>query len=229
MNKVSILILLITYVVLYSCTPPVIFDGPFPPDGKDLLSIPSNYQGLYVCDSDSAIVSIKPDLITRRQQLYFQTPLSAIKQRTDCVIFEHEIYLKEENICIPIEYVDEDIVRGQYEEIDTFFMFSSSSNARLYQGHLILSQELKPDQWALNILSLDKETNITYRAITAQSEIDEVKKITPLENLNTVNNGRDRYLIHPTLAEFDQLLNNDEVFIECEYLQRINSIIPLNL
>ena len=94
----------------------------------------------------------------------------------------------------------------------------------MYNGHVVLSQELRDGQWAISLLSLEDNADITYRAITDKTKIRNVGRITAMENITTEGDKNERYKIKPTMKQFDDLLQDKRVFIECEYLTRVIAI-----
>ncbi|MDF1697969.1 MAG: hypothetical protein P1U56_19130, partial [Saprospiraceae bacterium] len=79
--------------LIASCSPPVVFDQPYPLNGADLLSIPSAYQGAFICESDSSLVLIQDKQIVVRQENYFLLPLKDVEEIEDCSIQGDEMYV----------------------------------------------------------------------------------------------------------------------------------------
>ena len=53
-----LLLISIFIAIVFSCTPPVVFDTAYPTETSDLLEIPFEYQGAFICDSDSSLIII---------------------------------------------------------------------------------------------------------------------------------------------------------------------------
>jgi len=191
MTNKYIMLLLGFILVNSACTPPVVFD---------------------VIDRND---------ITLRKENYFLLPLKDVEEKEDCRISGEQMYVTGRSECIPLEYINDSIVKGTVVEHDTLFVMSEGSVARMYNGHVVLSQELKSDQWAVSLLSLEANADIKYRAITDKTKIKNVGRITPMENITIEGDKKDRYKIKPTMKEFDELLSDEKVFIECEYLSRV--------
>lgn len=216
-------LVLFGFALLFSCcTPPVVFDQPYPIDGEDLLEMPYAYQGTFICESDSSLLTIAPRDITVRKENYFLLPLKDIEQREDCNIDGNEMYVSGRAECIPLEFVNDSLVKGFVIEYDTLFVITEGSVARMYNGHVILSQELKDDEWAVSLLSLENNSDVKYRAITDKTKIRTVGRITAMENITLDSDKNERYKIKPTMKQFDELLNHEKIFIECEYLSRVS-------
>jgi len=216
--------LLSSILMVAACTPPVVFDQPYPIGEEDLEVLPPSYTGTFICESDSNLLIIDQHEITLRKENYFLMPLKDVEERPDCNIDGEEMYVEGRAECIPLEFVNDSLVKGFVEEYDTLFAMAPGSVARMYKGHVVLSQELNDGQWAVSLLSLESNSDITYRAITDKTRIKNVGKITSMENITTKEDKNDRYKIKPTMKQFDELLRDEKVFIECEYLTRVIAV-----
>lgn len=220
--RILIIGLIFSFLGMLSCTPPVVFDKAYPLDQDDLVELPATYQGVFVCESDSALLVIEHKDITLRRENYFLLPVSEVETREDCRIDGKQMYVEGRKECIPLEYINDSIVKGMVVEQDTLFIMGEGSVARMYNGHVVLSQEIKDNQWAVSLLSLEENSDITYKAITDKTKIKNIGKITSMENITTESDKKDRYKIKPSMRQFDELINDEKVFVECEYLTRIN-------
>lgn len=217
------LLIIASIFLIWSCSPPVVFDQPYPPDSKNLPVIPLAFQGEYICESDSALVIISDTYITIHRTNYFEVPKRDVEQRKDCNIIDSKMYITGREECIPLDMVNDSTVRGIFEEHDTMFsMQPTGSNARLYKGHLVINQEYKKKQWALSVLSPEPQGDLIFKAITEKSSIKNVKKITHTTEITANGDKKPRYTIRPTMGEFDALFNDKKIFIECEYLTKVD-------
>jgi hypothetical protein len=220
--KVMRIFIMLCIVTVVSCTPPVVFDQAYPSDKENLKSIPKQYQGAFICESDSALVVITDHIITLHREHFFNTKIKYVEEREECKIVDDKMYVSGRLECIPITMVNDSMVRGTFQETDTLFFMEKGSVARLYKGHLVINQEIKHKEWAISLLSPENGGDITYKAITEKTKIKNVSKVTHTTEI-TVNKGKKpRYKIRPTMKEFDELLTDDKVFIECDYLTRVN-------
>jgi hypothetical protein len=208
-------------LLIVACTPPVVFDQAYPIGEEDLEVIPSAYMGSFICESDSSLLLIKKHEVVIRTENFFDLPLKDVDERDDCNIDGQEMYVSGREECIPLEFVNDSTVRGTIIEHDTLFSMGKSGIVRMYQGHVVMSQEIHDDQWAVSFLSLEKNTDIKYRAISDKTKIANVGKVTKMENITTKEDKNNRYKIKPTMKQFDELFNDEKVFIECEYLTRV--------
>jgi len=133
-------------------------------------------------------------------------PLKDVEEREDCRIDGERMYVTGRSECIPLEFINDSIVKGTVIENDTLFMMGENSVARMYNGHVVLSQEIKSDQWAVSLLSLEENKNIKYRAITDRTKIKNVENITSLKNITVEDDKKDRFKIKPNMKQFDELI-----------------------
>ena len=219
--KKYVMLLIGMILTISACTPPVVFDKAYPLGEENLTELPANYRGSFICESDKALLVIDRNDITLRKENYFLLPLKDVEEREDCRISGEQMFVTGRSECIPLEFINDSIVKGIVVEHDTLFVMAEGSVARMYNGHVVLSQELKDNQWAVSLLSLEANSDIKYRAITDETKIKNVGKITSMENITVEGDKKDRYKIKPTMKQFDELLNDEKVFIECEYLTRV--------
>jgi len=148
---------LLTFMI--SCTPPVVFDKAYPVGEDDLYQFPVEYQGAFICESDSSIIVIDQSTIYNRKERFFRLPLKDVEEKENCMIVEDKMFVDNRKECIPIVFESDSTVRGTVIEVDTIFNIS--------------------------------EESVVYR-------------------------------VKPTLEEFDRLINNEKVFVDCDYLTRVN-------
>ena len=219
--KLQIVSLIGFILLIVACTPPVVFDQAYPIGEDNLKEIPASYTGSFICESDSSLLLIKKHEIVIKKENFFNLPLKYVEERDDCKIDGQEMYVSGREECIPLEFINDSTVRGTVIEHDTLFSIGNAAVVRMYQGHVVLSQEINDDQWAVSFLSIEKNTDVKYRAITDKTKIVNVGKVTKMENITTKEDKNNRYKIKPTMKQFDELFHDEKVFIECEYLTRV--------
>ncbi len=208
--------------MVFSCTPPVVFDSAYPTDASDLGEIPFEYQGAFICESDSSLIIIdKTDIIIRKEE-YFRLSLKNVEEKEGCLISGNNMYVDNREECIPIVFENDSIVRGTVIENDTLFRMEPGSVARMYKGNVVISQEIEKGLWAVNLLSLEESGDVIYKAITDKTKISNVQHITTTKELPTTKRNQPKYKVRPTMGEFDEMMKDDKVFITCDYLTRVN-------
>lgn len=207
--------------IIVQCAPPVVFDQPYPPNENDLSQIPEKYHGVYMCESDSTLVFIDKRIIYAREAYYFEDTIANIEAYEDCTLIDDKLIINETQEEIPIEFVDDNVIRGYFIEQDTLFDITDEVHARTYKQDLIISKAFKEGEYALFILSADANNNIVYRAINEATDLDLFGEITDMTALETDENEPPRYVVSPSLVEFERLFESENIFIECDYLIRI--------
>lgn len=215
----SILFAILFLVV--ACSPPVVFEQAYPPNGEDLQEIPKDFRGAFICESDSALLVISPLSATLHKTIYFEESLSKVREKDGCEIIDNKMYVAGRRECIPLEMINDSTVRGVVEELDTLFVIQKGSSVREHKGHLIVNQEFRKDKWEVSIISQQENGDLVYKAITPKSSIKRVNRITPATEITTSKDKRPKYSVNPTLKQFDALFNDEKIFIECEYLTRV--------
>lgn len=217
-----VFIVSILFIAVISCTPPVVFENAYPTDASDLEEIPFQYQGAFICESDSSLIIIdKTDIIIRKEE-FFRLSLKNVEEKEGCLISGNNMYLEGREECIPLVFENDSIVKGTVIDNDTLFRMEKGSVARNYKGNIVLSQEIENGQWAVNLLSLQDNGDVVYRAITDKTKIGNVRNITAAQELPTTKRNQPKYKVKPTMRQFDEMMNDDDVFITCDYLTRVN-------
>ena len=216
------LLLYFISIIVVSCTSPVVFDDAYPTKTQLLKDIPDDYQGAFMCESNSTVITINDKQILALEYVFFQENIEKLEERTACTLIDDEIYLDEIEDCIPIEYVGEDSIKGEYVRIDTLFDIFKGHIVKPLKGNLILSQKMETKEYILSVLSRDEYGNVMYRAINENSDLDQLADITNMKQISVDRNNEPIFKVKPTQKEFEEILAHPEIFIVCEYLIRIN-------
>lgn len=215
------------YFLMISCNSPILFEHPYPVKDEKLSTFPESFLGYYICESDSSILIIDKEIILHETRIVFETSYKNIMD-SHCKITDDVLYIPGYDECIPYTFTNDSVISANYIQTDTLFRINENQILKEWNNNLILSQKQFKSQWVISVLTPTQDGNILYRAITEESDIDALSKITAMskipENLISV----DRYLIKPSKREFDEILNNHKIFIECESLTRVNLENPPN-
>ena len=102
-----------------------------------------------------------------------------------------------------------------------FFQMKRDKNGILksFKGHQIMSTEFPSGHWQVEILTLDKQGNLSYKR---SKEPEDLKALEAVTNITLIGNeGMTQYQLSPTRKEFKELLKTELVFEECDYFYRI--------
>ncbi len=69
---------------------------------------------------------------------------------------------------------------------------------------------------------MDAYSNIIYKTITHESDLEYITQVVGKEKMVLTDLDKPIYRIAPTETEFSFLFDSQKVFIECEYLERVN-------
>ena len=224
-KRYLIAVIIIAIILLLSaCDSPVGFTEAQPSNQPDLDAIPEAYRGMFICQSDSILVKVEEQVIYSEITEMALTPMSYITEREDCKIINDSLYIEGHKECVKIEYVKDGHIAAMKTTRDTIFRLTSIQKARLYKGNLILSQITENDLWTIAILEMDGEKGVRYRAIVDDSDLQTLSEITSMSKVDFQNPRYPQYKVTPKEVELDQLFEDPNIFIDCEYFSRIRLV-----
>ena len=176
----KILFVLFSMILLFtsSCDFNVLFKDAMPPDVEPIESIPSFFQGVYMCESDSSLMYIFSDRVCQESYVKFEVCTDNIDEINGCEITKEGIYIPSRDEYVPYEYIEEDRIVATIHDYDTLFYFSDRSIAKLYKGRLFLNLESKDQEWVTFMLSPRPAGAIAFDLIQVPDEIEMIEEIT---------------------------------------------------
>lgn len=216
-----ILMIAILYV-LSSCDSTVSFKEALPPGIDEIEHIPSNFIGIFMCQSDSTKVHITTTSIYSERYVGMFLSKNKTYENEGCNITDGGVFIRGRQECIPILAESKDSVYIELVDRDTFFAFREGEVLKSYKGHLFLNQRTEDASWVTFILSpLDRST-LQFDYISIPNEVAQVRAITEdFIQLDKPEENEPYFILNPDLIEFQDLLNQ-EFRLECETLERIN-------
>lgn len=212
-------------ITLMNCDTPVGFTSPQPITSSDLVTIPDNYQGVYYCMSDSTLIKVDNRYIYSEYTSIAIVPTAYISKREDCKIIDDNLIFDDKRICKIEEQHNTGHISIVNIERDTLFYLGEAQRARLYKGHLILSSMIDENLWSIAVLEKDQYDGITYRAITEDSDLDNIQVITPMIAIDENEHNAADFKITPRQVEFDQLFDDPTIFVDCDYYSKVNLLL----
>ena len=137
MRLLGFLLILLTAI---SCEPAVVFKDAMPPEVDAITTIPKQFHGVYMCESDSSRIYIERDHAVQESYYQFITSVERVRESEDCSIVAGGLYLPGRKECIPFEWINEDSITAKVYELDTLFEFADDEVMKLYRGHLFLNK-----------------------------------------------------------------------------------------
>jgi len=211
--KKSILFLILLFLVVAGCSPTVLFNGPQPEGKKDLVQFPSRYWGEYEGIEDSSVYLVEKQMIRKRNIIDIKVPRIEIDTSKDVILEGNSLYVKETKEKIPVTFRN-DSVFGTLTTYDTTFIISDKGILRKLKGNYFLNFKQEEDQWMVYKLSFSKVGIATACGISKDKEIDNIKKITTVEEIKNDKGDEVKYIIKPGKGDFKKLIEQGH-FVEC--------------
>ncbi|PSR15329.1 MAG: hypothetical protein DA408_03530 [Bacteroidetes bacterium] len=217
--KNMILWLLLANTFLLTCDPPIAFTKPQPDVYPAATAFEPAYQGSYFCTGDSAILHVTDQGIYKEKTIEFETTLEEIKATKGVHLEGDQLYFDRSAEPIDLIYLDDNVVSGQLVLRDTLFWLRYGQVLKYYKGHQVLNKKLPNKQWAVQVLSMDEDGNLTLFTTKLPEDLAELEAITPVTDISTEEHTQ--YLIAPNVAEFRKLLTTQLIFEACDYFERL--------
>ncbi len=220
--KISSVILLLGIIIaIHSCEPNVVFETAQPRDIEAIDKIPEQFQGTFMCESDSTYIKISDFVAFQERRFIFITTIQQVRETENCSIADGGLYLPGRKDCIPFDYLSEDSIRAEIWEYDTLFSFHPDEVAKFYKGHLFLNQKLKTGAWMTWMLTPENNDALTLKLIDVPDNLKTIEKVSHEVRTIPKEDDKYQYVINPTLVEFDRILEMD-FLLECETLFPVN-------
>tara|TARA_B100000497_G_C7664867_1_gene400785 strand:- start:516 stop:1133 length:618 start_codon:yes stop_codon:yes gene_type:complete len=201
----------------------VYFENTMPPNIESISEIPNTLLGAYLCDSDNDMIYAENRLIYMMSYDQFVTSLDEINQTESCNFLNGELFLPNREECVPFEYLSDDKIRVTLSSIDTLFAFRKNEVAKMYKNRLFLNVkgELE-EEWITYMISKRDHGVLLWERIEVPDEKEYLKSLTYKYETIEYQETEDKYVINPTLIEFDEFLEK-EFTLECDVLIPINA------
>jgi len=213
-----------TIILFASCEPNVLFQEASPPDIESITKFPADFQGVYVCESDSSRMIVEPFIAYNESFHIFETSIDRIRETENCSILGQGLYLPGRKECIPFEYISDDSIMAKIYSIDTLFNFRKHEVLKLYKGRLFINYKSSPGEWVTFMISPLEDGSLNWELIDIPDRTSKVEAITSNYISKRKQNNDRKFIIKPTLVEFDRILEKDYTR-ECDILTPIHSIL----
>lgn len=201
----------LTICTLISCDSNVVFDEAMPSHVEALKVIPEEFQGIYLCSSDSSMLYAHENVIFIESYFQFYTTLDQVNETEDCTIIDNSLYLPGRAECAPFTYVSEDTISVKVIFLDTMFGFRKFEQAKFYKGRLFFNLLDNNGNWTSFMVSPIEGGGLSFVMIDLTNDLEGLKELKYKELLEKKvgTDKKNQYLIHPTLIEFDNLLERE--------------------
>lgn len=224
-NCIRYFSLIVLLFLLYGCMEPaIVFKEPQPEGAKLERFISPIYRGTYFCSSDSSIVYVKPKSVHKERAYSFEVPLLELDTIKEAELVGNTLYLEGFEEPIPVDII-QDTVYAEVLLQDTLFEIGPTNILKSFNGHQILNKRMDQDRWEVLILSLDDQLNLWLSAVILPEDIAVLEAITPVEDISREDQAQFR--IAPSAMEFEEILKQRLIFVECDMFTRIK--LPVEL
>lgn len=206
---------------LASCQPNVLFQESVPPGVDAIDRVPTNFQGVFMCESDSSRIYADQFVVYNESYRMFVTTIDKVHETENCSIVAGGLYLPGRKECIPFEYVGEDSIQAKVYSIDTLFSFQDNEVMKLYKGRLFMNYKNNLNEWVTYMISPMADGSMKWEIIDVPDKIRKVEEITHDYKTRINKDDETMYIIKPTLVEFDQILLRG-------YTSTCETLIPIN-
>ena len=222
MNKIHTLCLVLLLILIHGCEPGLVYEQAVPPGIENLPEIPTIYQGSFVCSSDSTHVYVTDKAIIEEYYHKFVTSIDKINESDNCVIVGRGIHFKDQEVCVPFEYISDRLVTGQIYKVDTLFSISEKQVLRSYKGHLFFNYQLPQGTWVATMLTPTDDAGFSLRLLDMEEDVSKIKTVTTDIKTKELKDDQVQYILNPTIVEFDKIMEAPNR-TACEQFIRISS------
>lgn len=207
-------ILILSFLGLFllsSCEESISFQQPQPTGKRNLKRIPKALHGTYAEVDGLGHISINTKGITSWHQFQFKTHRDSIDLALDSFEVVHQngkfLVLKNDYNMLKVQWVKDSAV-GTYSFSKLFFELSGEQILRKFKGHYFLNTKAQDSIWQVKILSIDG-SKLRLSEFRNPKELDELKELTSVENIEVVERNTAAPLVNPSRKELKQLMTHN--------------------
>jgi len=206
MNKVTFLIVVVLTLFMSGCEPGLVYEKAVPPGLDNLTEIPELYQGSFLCNTDSTRVYVTDKAIIEEYYHQFVTSIDKIDESENCVIVGRGIHFKDQQVCVPFEYISDRLVTGKIYKVDTLFSISPKQVLRTYKGHLFFNYQMPQGNWVATMLTPTDDAGFKLRLLDMNEDVTKIEATSAQVKTKELKDDKIQYIINPTLVEFDNIM-----------------------
>ena len=204
-----IIIVLAIFTIICCDIPDVKFLEPQPLDKKNLNSFPNRYQGKYLSNSDSSLLTITSEVIFKEWNGIAKISRAELNEELD-TIYENNVEIEfGNNWIMKIEIEGDSAVVITYG-IDTVFMISENTILRSFKGYLFLNARQIDSTWNIETMKLENK-KLDFSELIALDQIDSLKQVTNiLTEVDSESNRINNHKLNPKKKELKEILRRKE-------------------
>ena len=203
--------------LIISCGPPVTFKDSQPTKVKGETEFRKKFQGKYLSLIDSSLIYVTSDKIIVELKGNYSIPKEDLDTLESMGLKYNPLYKKKKQEHLNVK---NDTAFLNWANKDTIFKISPDNILKYYNGMEVLNFKAGPNNWVVKKMEINRKGILKISEITGPEEIQELKNITPVEEIKDENNKVMEYSINPSEKEFKKLLKNG-AFLRAEIFQKI--------
>ena len=218
MKNLSFLLCAFFLLSYLACVPPVVFSEPQPQGYEPQNAFPMYYRGTFFCESDSALVYVKSQLIYKKKTFAVALTRNELESIEEATLIGNDLYI--ESFPEPFyATLRGDSVFSNIILTDTLFQIGEGQVLTQFRGHQILNKKGPNGNWEVLILSLSYDFDLMLSSATYPEDLQRLNEITPVEELS--RGDTIQYKIAPSVYEFNQILEEQLIFNACDFYERV--------
>ena len=191
-----------------SCGPYVYFKEALPPHIESVSEIPDKYCGMYFFESDSSLITVRPDAIMTESIIKYRTVLSKVEESENCKIVDGGLHLKGREECFPFEYITDDSIVVRTSEMDTLFSFVEGQELKFYDDMIFLNFLNATDEWITLVLKEEASGLVKVYNVLIDNDEELINSITSNYTIRYKLDSTEVFIIDPTAAEFPRIMRS---------------------
>ncbi len=224
MNYRSVILIGVFFGILISCQPPVVFGESQPANVQPLSKIPREYQGIYWCKIDSALLFIDDRTFIKRKEFLIKLTKAEIDSSYDLELQNGRLYVNDWGSSFPTKEKGDTII-SKVIMLDTIFSIGKEQILKPFKGHLIMNTKLDERAWVVLVVTHKGEGLLSLARAEIPENLVQLDSITPVRILSEPQEERTQIYITPTAEQFGRILDRGLLFdASCSEFERI---IPL--
>jgi len=166
-------LILLSVLVLYSCIDNVRFEVPQPEGKGNEDAFPKKIRGMYRNLSDSSLLTITADQITRKFDHRFSLHKSYLDSSMR-IKGDTSFYDVQEKLTVTVKG---DSAYGRIKYSDTLFYISSDNILRIFKGYYYLNKMKSFNNWEVDLMQI-KGKELTILSDWNESDLMNMRRIT---------------------------------------------------
>ncbi len=218
MKLTELILIIMSFCLLGGCEMNVFFDDAMPPGVAVLNYIPEEYQGIYLCQSDSNQIYVEDRIIFEQSNYQFIADINRVKETENCSIVDGGLYIPGKKQCFPFVMINEDSLMAIITYRDTLFSIGERQIVKQHKGRLFLNQQTEEQNWITFMITPSGGGELLWELIDVPDKEETISSLTENYEAWADRSNELKYTLRPTLIEFEELIKQETNMMECDVL-----------